>query len=65
VQDLGRWWESHSRAVGIAGIAGITCNRPDNCSNGCFVGSVGDGLIALVVMKRRCIRVDVPGVLGV
>jgi hypothetical protein len=48
--------------VGIAAVAGITCNRPDNCSNGYFVGSVGDGLIALVVRKRGCIEVDVPGV---
>jgi hypothetical protein len=51
--------------VSIAAVAGITCNRPNNCSNGCFVGSVGDGLISLVVKKRGRIGVDVPGVLGV
>ena len=50
--------------MGIAAVAGMfvaSVIAPNNCSNYCFVGSAGDG--ALVVIKRGCLRVDVPGVL--
>jgi hypothetical protein len=54
-------WESHSRGVGIAAVARVfvvLVIAPKNCSNCCFVGSSGDGVIALVVVKRGCIGVE-------
>jgi hypothetical protein len=49
----------------VAGMFVALVIAPNNCSNCCFVGSADDGVIALVAMKRGCIGVDVPGVLGV
>ena len=55
------------QGVGIAAVAGVfvvLVIAPINCSNCCFVGSSGDGVIALVVVKVGVSewRVDVPGV---
>jgi hypothetical protein len=49
--------------VGIAAVVEkfvIIVIAPDKFSNCCFFRSSGDGVIALVVMERGCVGLDVP-----